>query len=455
VASSEFLPSVAVPVASVSIVRSNAYIWYVAGFLTALATLSTVDRQILALMIGPVKRDFGVSDTMMGLLGGLAFTLFYTVLTLPMAHLADTGSRRRIIGWGVLFWSVATVCCGLAGRYGELFFARMCVGIGEATLQPAAVSMMSDTFDRARLPLALGIFSAAPFIGVGLANILGGSVVQQLEALPVVVLPLLGEVRSWQAMFIVVGLPGLVFALLTMTIGEPARRGVAASDAPAIDFRGMMRFFAARRRFLTLHFVAYTALAVQGWAVFYWLAEFFIREHGATRAEVGLTYGVIALVFGTLGSVVAGLLSARLMRAGRREATLQLVLAASLLLIPVGIAAPLVSGYWPAMALFAIATFFMGWPSGLGTAALQFIVPNELRGRIIAFYLVVVNFLSYALGPLLGGLISDQVFGGKSLGSTLALMAAVNYPIGAWCVWRSLPHFRAALATAEGWRDKS
>lgn len=449
-AASELLPRVVVPVADV---RSNAYNWYVAGFLTALATLSIIDRQILALMIGPVKRDLGVNDTMMGLLGGLAFALFYTALTLPMAYLADTGSRRRIIGWGVLFWSVATVCCGLVGRYSELFFARMCVGIGEATLQPAAVSMMSDTFDRARLPLALGIFSAAPFIGIGLANILGGVVVQQLEALPVVVLPLLGEVRSWQAMFIVVGLPGLLFALLTMTIREPTRRGAVRADAPTIDFRGMMSFFGGRRHFLTLHFIAYTALAMQGWAVFYWLVEFFIREHGATRAEVGLTYGVIALVFGTLGSVVAGLLSARLMRAGRREATLQLVLAASLLLIPVGIAAPLVSGFWPAMGLFAIATFFMGWPTGLGTAALQFIVPNELRGRIIAFYLVVVNFLSYALGPLLGGLISDQVFGGKSLGATLALMAAVNYPVGAWCVWRSLPHFRAALMTAESWQE--
>ncbi|PZN95802.1 MAG: MFS transporter [Alphaproteobacteria bacterium] len=436
-------------------VRGSAYTWYVAGFLTALATLSIVDRQILALMIGPVKRDLGVSDTMMGLLGGLAFTLFYTLLTLPMAHLADKGSRRRIIACGVLFWSVATVACGLAGRYNELFFARMCVGIGEATLTPAAVSMMSDTFDRARLPLALGIFSAAPFIGVGLANILGGSVVQQLEAMPAVVLPLLGQVRSWQAMFIIVGLPGVLFALLMTTIREPVRRGVAAIDAPAIDFRGMMRFFAGRRRFLTLHFIAYTALAMQGWAVFYWLVEFFIREHGATRAQVGVTYGIIALVFGTTGSVVAGLLSARMMRSGRREATLQLVLAASLLLIPVGIAAPLVDGYWPAMALFAVATFFMGWPTGLGTAALQFIVPNELRGRIIAFYLVVVNFLSYALGPLLGGLVSDQVFGGESLGATLALMAAVNYPIGALCVWLSLPHFRSALTMAESWQHRT
>ncbi|QXQ07101.1 MFS transporter [Sphingosinicellaceae bacterium] len=450
-------PGIVVSPVVPAVKSSDAYLWYVVAFLTVAATVSIVDRQILALMIGPVKRDLGVSDTMMGLLGGLAFTLFYTFLTLPMAWLADQSSRRRIIGWGIFFWSLATIGCGLASRFGQLFFARMCVGVGEATLQPAAISLMSDYFDRAKLPLALGIFSASPFVGVGLANILGGSVVQHLEALDVINLPLIGTVRSWQAMFIIVGTPGIVLALLTLTIREPARRGMAlaaAAGAPAtIDRAAIMALLRSRGRFLTYHFIAYTALAVQGWALFYWVVEFFIREHGATRAETGLTFGTIALVFGTIGSIISGILSGRMMRAGRPDATLRLVLAAALLLIPVGIAAPLVSGFWPAMGLFAVAMFFMGWPTGLGTAALQFIVPNELRGRIIALYLVVVNFLSYSLGPLLGGLISDQVFDGKSLGSTLALMAVVNYPLGAFFVWRSLPHFRAALLNSEKWRD--
>src|SRR5207237_1286166 len=126
----------------------------------------TIDRQILALMIGPVKRDLGVSDTMMGLLGGLAFTLFYTALTLPMAWLADRSSRRRIIAVGTFFWSLATMACGLASTFWHLFAARATVGVGEATLAPAAISILSDTFDRARLPLAITIFGAAPFIGV-------------------------------------------------------------------------------------------------------------------------------------------------------------------------------------------------------------------------------------------------------------------------------------------------
>ena len=426
------------------------YRWYVVAFLTLASTVSTIDRQILALMIGPVKRDLGVSDTMMGLLGGLAFTLFYTILTLPMAWLADRSNRRRIIGLGIFFWSLATMACGMAGKFWHLFAARATVGVGEATLAPAAISMLSDYFDRRKLPLAIAIFGAAPFIGVGLANLLGGVVVSHLETVPHIELPLFGAMKSWQAMFVIVGAPGVLLALVTLTIREPIRIG-RVQDGGGMTLRDAARFFAGRGKFLTFHFIAFTALAMQGWGLFYWVVEFFLREHGATRAMVGLHFGLVALIVGTAGGVFAGQLAARMMAEGRADATLRLVLVATLALIPVGVAAFLVPGYWGAMALVAVAIFFMGWPNGLGTAALQFIVPNELRGQVMALYFVVVNFLSYSFGPLLGGVISDQVFGGKSLGHTLALMAAVNYPIGAFCIWRCLAHFRTALAASDGW----
>ena len=443
-------PSAADATATRAAQGTSFYRWYVVGFLTLASTVSIIDRQILALMIGPVKRDLGVSDTMMGLLGGLAFTLFYTILTLPMAWLADNTNRRRIIGVGIFFWSLATMACGLASRFSHLFLARASVGVGEATLGPAAISMLSDYFDRHKLPLAIAIFGAAPFIGVGLANLLGGMVISYLEAQPQITLPLFGDLKSWQAMFVIVGAPGLLLALVTLTVREPKRLGKVESGR-GMSFRETARFFAGRGKFLTYHFIGFTALAMQGWALFYWVVEFFLREHGATRAEVGLTFGLIALVVGTAGGVFAGQLAARMMATGRADATLRLVVLSSSLLAPVGVAAFLVPGYAPAMALVAVAIFFMGWPNGLGTAALQFIVPNELRGQVMALYFVVVNFLSYTLGPLLGGLIGDQVFGGQSLGKTLALMAAVNYPLGAFCIWRCLTHFRTALDQAEAW----
>ncbi len=431
---------------------SPLYRWYVVGFLTLASTVSIIDRQILALMIGPVKRDLQVSDTMMGLLGGLAFTLFYTALTLPMAWLADRTNRRRIIGLGIFFWSLATMACGLAGKFWHLFAARATVGVGEAALAPAAISMLADYFDRHRLPLAIAIFGAAPFIGVGLANLLGGVVIQHLETLTNLSLPFFGPLKSWQAMFVIVGAPGVLLALVTLTIREPRRIGRVDPTGAGMSLRDAAAFFAGRRRFLVFHFIGFTALAMQGWALFYWVIEFFLREHGADRATVGYTFGLVALLIGTTGGVFAGQLSARMMQAGRGDATLRLVLGATLALIPIGVAAFLVPSYALAMTLVAVAIFFMGWPNGLGTAALQFIVPNELRGQVMALYFVVVNFLSYTLGPLLGGVISDQVFHGQSLGHTLALMAAVNYPLGAFCIWRCLAHFRTALAAADAWR---
>ena len=431
--------------------RGGFYAWYVVGFLTIAATVSIIDRQILALMIGPVKRDLGVSDTMMGLLGGLAFTMFYTVLTLPAAWLSDRSNRRRMIGCGIFFWSLATVGCGLAANYGQLFLARASVGLGEAVLGPASASMISDYFDRKRLPLALGVNAAAPFIGVGLANAGGGYLVQWLEARPEIRLPIMGDLYSWQVMFLVVGLPGLLLALMTLTVREPVRKGRLVDTRPGMPLAEVVRFFLGIRHYVGWQCAGFTALAIQGWAMFYWVVEFFLREHGASRGEVGLQYGLIALVIGASGGVFAGVCASRMMAAGKPDATLRLVIFSSLCLSVLSPIAFLVPDYATSMVLIGVVTFFMGWPPGLGYAAIQFVVPNELKGQSLALFAVVVNFLSYTLGPLLGGLISDHVFGGRSLGHTLALMAAVSYPVGALCVWRCLVHFRSALNKAEAW----
>jgi MFS family permease len=430
------------------------YPWYVVVFLTLAATISIIDRQILALMIGPVKHDLGVSDTLMGLLGGLAFTLFYTLLTWPMARLADRGSRRKIITLGIFFWSLATISCGLAANYGELFVARMFVGVGEASLYPAALSLLSDYFDRSRLPLAIGVFSTASFLGIGLANILGGLVIQYLAGSPSLALPLFGVVRSWQAMFIIVGLPGILVSLLGLTVREPPRTGRAQAAAPLTGQRPTpaLAFFRQRIAFLALIFGSLIALAIEAWAFFFWIVELLVRQHSVARSLVGLSFGSCALVFGTLGSIAGGMISARMMRAGNADATLRLTLMIALLEIPMGILTPIVPGFWPAMVMVAALLFLMGWPGGLLTAALQLVVPNEFRGRIVALYFIVVNFVSFTCGPLFGGFISDHIFRKSGLGPTLSLMAAILFPCAAFLIWRCLPHFRRALAAAEAWQ---
>jgi MFS family permease len=400
---------------------------------------------------------------MMGLLGGLAFTLFYTLFTWPMAWLADRGPRRDIIGLGIFFWSIATISCGLAGRYWHLFTARMAVGLGEAALYPSAISILSDYFDRTRLPLAISIFGAAPFLGIGLANILGGLVIHYLAGSPTMALPLFGVVRSWQAMFIIVGAPGVLLSIVTLTIREPLRTGrvrpVATVETHTAKTAHKMRaidtfvFFRARTAFLAFLFASMIALAIQAWAFFFWIVELLVREHGVARSVVGLSFGVSALTFGTLGSVCAGLVSGRMMRSGRRDATLWLSLISTILLIPLGIATPMMAGFVPTMVLVSLSLFLMGWPGGLLTAAMQLIVPNEFRGRMVALYFIFVNFISLSCGPLLGGFVSDRLFGGKALGETIALMAAIDYPIAAVLIWMCVPRFRRALAAAREWQD--
>jgi MFS family permease len=433
--------------------RNRRAAWGLVAFLTAAATLSTVDRQILALMIGPIRRDLAITDSQMGLLGGLAFSLLYTIFTLPAAWLADQRSRRNLVTGGLLLWSAMTAACGLTHRFAGLFLARMGVGLGESTLSPAAYSMMSDLFPKRLLPAAIGLFSAAPFLGVGVANVVGGQVIQHFEAAPRVILPIVGAVKSWQIMFLCLGLPGVALAIVgRLTLSEPIRRGLATGESHTrLSLRQIADFLKARRRFLALHFTAYVALSIQGWCLFFWVVEFLVRERGADRGHTGLIYGSMAFVLGLAGSVVAGRLASGRMSTGRPDITLRLVLASVLALGPLAVAAPLAPRAWQVLALLAPMTFLMGWPGGLGTTALQFIVPNELKGRIIALYLLVVNFISLTLGPLLGGLISDRLFHGRSLGGSLCLMAAVNYPVAAVCLLLSLGPFRQALARAAAW----
>ncbi|MCI0489999.1 MAG: MFS transporter, partial [Blastocatellia bacterium] len=190
------------------------YAWYVVIILMVCYTLSFIDRQILSLLVKPIQRDLGINDTEMGLLQGAAFGIFYTLLGLPMGWLADRISRRNLIAVGVFFWSLTTALCAVAKSFGSLFFARMGVGVGEATLAPSAFSMISDYFPKERLGTALSVYAMGIFIGSGLANIVGGTVVGSVVDMPAVDLPVIGTIASWRLTFLIVGLPGILVGLL-------------------------------------------------------------------------------------------------------------------------------------------------------------------------------------------------------------------------------------------------
>jgi MFS family permease len=413
--------------------------------LTLASTLSFIDRQILNVMIGPIKRDLGgLSDTEISLIIGLAFSLIYSLATLPVARIADRGNRRNVIAIGIFSWSAMTALAGMANTYWQLFLARMGVGIGEASLGPASTSLLADAYQPDRLPLAYGIVGAAPFIGTGLANIVGGPLIDFLEARPLMTLPIFGEMYSWQTVLVTVGLPGVLVALLMFTVAEPARLGAAKPDGFA--WRELGQFVRSRSRYLTAHFIAYLCLSMQGFAFLAWVVELFVRKHDWTRTEIGLTYGTIALTVGIAGSVWAGFYAGRMIGEGREDGPMRLTLWGTIGLAPVAITMPLVDDAIVAAVMLLPITFFMAMPPGLSNAALQAIAPNQMRGQLIALYLICVSFLSYLFAPLIIGLMNDYVFGREdAIDISLATLAAVNYTIAAIALSMSLKPLRAAI----------
>jgi MFS family permease len=391
--------------------RTLRYAWYVALVLMACNTLSFVDRQILGLLVTPIKRDLGLSDTEIGLLQGLAFGIFYTLLGLPMGRLVDHGSRRALVAAGVFGWSLATSLCAGARSFTALFLARMGVGVGEATLSPSAFSLLSDYFPRARLASALSVFSMGIFFGSGLALILGGLVI--------------GAVGSWRTTFLIVGAPGLLMALVALSIHEPDRRHLLrteSGEAVRLGFGAVLREAGKRGASVAGICFAFAAQALCNYAQQAWLPTYFVRLHGWSLRQAGVSLGTISLATGLAGSLLGGWLADRWQRQGVPEAPLRVgVLATSCagMTFTLALAAPSLGLQ---LALLGPAFLFLAMPIGSVYASLQLILPNQVRGQIGALQLFTLNLFGLILGPALPGLLDDYVFrDGQRIGWSLAI----------------------------------
>jgi MFS family permease len=409
------------------------YGWYVTVVLMAAYTFSFLDRQILTLMVGPIERDLHIGDSQFALLTGGAFGIFYTIMGLPLGWAADRFSRKWIISVGVACWSVMTATCGFAGAYAHLFLARIGVGVGEAALSPSAYSMLSDSFDKKRLPRALSIYTVGIFIGAGLALIIGGEIVAQVQRTPSLTLPVIGAMRSWHLVFLIVGLPGLLLALWISTLREPSRKeaeGVAAVLAePGLSFREVFAFI-GRYPWMSLSLFLGSALfSILGYADA-WYPEMFIRTWGWSVDLSGRVNGASSLIAGPLGLVFAGWCSSHLLAKGQTDACLRLTGYGAL-----GIALPAtlmpIAPNAVVMALLLIPIkFCVGFTPVLIPSAIQMIAPNRLRGQLGAVFLFTVGIIGVSCGPILPALFSDYVFKGASaLRFSLSLSALIVGPV--------------------------
>lgn len=422
--------------------RARAVVWLLLG----IYTLSFIDRQILALMVEPIKADMEVSDFGFGLLTGLAFSLFYTLFGIPFARIADRGSRRGLIAFGVAFWSLATAACGLARGYSQLFLARIGVGIGEATLTPAANSMIADLVPPERRGRAIAIYTLGIPIGSALAFLFGGALIELASTLDIPDLPLIGAWRGWQLVFLLFGLPGLAFALFMMRTPEPVRRGRVA-DGRSVPVGEAARYFLRRWRVFGLAFLGIACLAALGYGTIYFIAAFFGRVHGYSPGETGLVFGLILLIAGTGGILVAGRLADYLVGRGHDDAHIRILLLATLFMAPFAIAFPLVASPVAAIWLLACAIFFSHHVWGTAYAGIAAVTPNALRGQATAIYLFIVNLIGLGLGPTMFGYISSEVFADESMiDRTYVVMALLTLPVAGLCLFAARPAFARQLA---------
>jgi MFS family permease len=435
------------------------YAWYVVAVLTFVYIFSFIDRSILNLLVRPIRRDLGISDTQMSLLIGFAFALFYTFFGIPLGRLADSKSRRSLIAIGFALWSVFTAGCGLAKNFVQMSLLRMGVGVGEAALSPAAYSMISDYFPPKRRATAISLYSMGFYIGSGLALIIGGLVAKFAAAQEMWTLPIVGETRPWQVVFFIVGLPGIFLALLLYSVREPVRRGVRLQQAVGgkttivqTPMREVMAYLRLNWRTFLCHNVGFALLSFSSYGSSTWIPSFFVRKYGWSESAIGQVYGWIIAIACTLGVVAGGRLADRLIERGYRDATMRVGLIAALAWFPFGMLYPLMSNAYWSVALLIPAAFFASAPFGVAPAAIQQMMPNSMRGQASAIYLFVVNLIGLGMGPTAVALTTDFIFrNDQMVGYSLLLVGTLAHIVAAILLWAGLKPYLRSLEHLQSW----
>ena len=435
--------------------------WFAVAVFNVALIFSFIDRQIMSLLVQPIKQDLQISDTGMSLLMGTAFAVFYVLVGIPIGRLADSRNRLRIIAIGIALWSAMTVVCGMAKNYWQLFIARVGIGIGESSLSPAAMSMLTDMFPRSKLPLAASLFSMGSSLGMALALLVGGLVITMVSGTPEVTIPILGTIRSWQLSFIIVGLPGLLIIPLILILQEPPRRGLMQSGqgAPGVrpsslPVREIVVFMLKDWRTYIPIFIALALKSMQGFGTSMWVPTFFIRTYGLDAGQVGYLQGMVTLIGAPLGMIAGGTLASWYARRNFNDANMRVVLIAAVLVIPFIILYPLMQSYEMALLLYGGNMFFSSMSAGPAAAALQTIAPNQMRAQILAFYYFILNLVGYGLGPTAVAIFTDYVFVDEnSLNLSIATIAITLGPLAALITWFGLKPYAASVARAEQWNE--
>lgn len=432
------------------------YAWYVVMVLMLAQMCSFIDRMIMGLMVGPIRASFNISDTQFSLLAGFAFAIFYSVMGLPLARIADRSSRRTLIAVGICFWSVMTTLCGLAQGFWSLFAARVGVGVGEASLGPAAYSMITDYFPKKTLARALSIYTIGITLGSGIAYIVGGQIVNYALSFDAISLPLIGATEGWQLTFFVVGIPGILIALLMLTVREPKRRGrVVQTDRPvSMPMKQVLEFVLARKRAFLGHILGVSIYIMAVFSLNIWGPEYLIRTFGFERTQAGLSFGLVMMIMGTSGLLCGGLMADRWFSKSIHDAYSRVIILSMIAMLPFAVLLGFVDTAWLGILCLSFAIFFSAFQGGIAGGVIQLMVPNEMRGQTVALYFLVANLVGMGFGPTIVAAMTDFVFRDDgALNKSLALTSGLLIPIAATILIANLRNIRAAVEEAQQWNS--
>jgi MFS family permease len=390
--------------------RNLRYAWYVVSLLMIAYIFSFIDRQILSLLVTPIKRDMHLNDTQMSMLMGLSFALFYALFGLPFGRWADTGNRKWIITFGIVLWSLTTAFCGLITTFSEFFVMRMLVGVGEATLSPAAYSLITDYFPKEKLARAMSIYGMGVYLGSGLALVIGGAFVYLVGTNPTITLPYLGTIFNWQLIFFYVGLPGILVAMMISTIREPQRSVFTKDGKSRLPLKAVIDYITRNGRAFFLICLGFGFYTMSSYSAAAWIPTFFERTYGWSRGVAGITYGIIVTIMCTLGIIAGGTIADNWQKKGIANAKVRVALLAVTGFLPFTVIGLLMPTAWWAIVFLVPATFFSSMPMGAGPASIQLIMPGQMRAFASSIFIFIVNLMGIGLGPTSVALITDYLF---------------------------------------------
>jgi MFS family permease len=397
--------------------------WYAVALFVLAIVIAFVDRQILALLVQPLRADFGISDTEIGLLQGFSIAILLAVMAVPVGRIVDRYNRRNLLIASILCWSAMTFLCGMAENFTQLFLWRLGVGLGEVGLFPAAYSLMADLFPRPRRMMANVVFYIGMLVGACVALGAGGLAIEFVHGLTLHHAALAG-IAEWRLVFMVVALPGPLLALMFFTIREPSRKDRLAAGATTLQLQAFLRFLHDHARLLAGVLIGIAMISIVDNGLIGWMPSILARSFGMAASDAGVRIGLIAGIASVAGVGSAAAL-ARLIPRDRFPALyLRIALLGVVIAMPLALLLPRAASDGEALLVFGLQFFGIYIANGLLPTVLQNITPNEFRGQLVAVQYLATSLIG-AVGMLLVGHLSDAAMGENGL--TIAF-TAVAFP---------------------------